>query len=60
VSTKRLEKQLKEEHAARLKAEDNAKLAQKKSDNEIRKLRKNLEEAHEELRKRGGNGCAIL
>jgi len=60
-ATKRLEKQLAEEQAARLRAEDSAKLAQKKSDDEIRKLRKHLEKAHEELRKRGDKGgCAIL
>ena len=49
-----------EEQAARLKAEENAMLAQKRSDEEIRKLREHLEMAHEELRKRGENRCAIL
>ena len=56
----RLEEQLAEEQAARLKAEENAMLAQMRSDDEIRKLREHLEKAHEDLRKRGGGGCAIL
>ncbi|XP_054814107.1 immune-associated nucleotide-binding protein 9-like [Prosopis cineraria] len=59
-ATARLEQQLAEEQAARLKAEEIAFLAQKRSDDEIRKLRENLEMAHEELRKRGESRCAIL
>lgn len=58
--TTRLEQQLAEEQAARLKAEENATQAQKRSDDEIQKLRENLEKAHEELRKRGEGRCAIL
>lgn len=58
-ATTRLEKQLAEEQAARLKAEENAMRAQKRSDDEIRKLREHLEKAQEELRKRGDR-CAIL
>lgn len=59
-ATARLEQQLAEEQAARLKAEENAMIAQKRSDDEIRKLREHLEMAHEELRRRGENRCAIL
>lgn len=57
-TTSRLEKQLAEEQAARLLAERNAQLAQSRSDDEIRKLRENLEKANEELRSRGG--CVVL
>ncbi|GAA0150496.1 small GTPase [Lithospermum erythrorhizon] len=64
----RLEQQLAEEHAARLKAETNAQdavqEAYKRSDQEIRKLREKLESAQretEELRKCAENrGCNIL
>ncbi|KAK7247201.1 hypothetical protein RIF29_42078 [Crotalaria pallida] len=59
-ATARLEKQLAEEQTARLNAEEKAKQAQLKSEDEIRKLREHLEMAHEELRKRGENRCAIL
>lgn len=59
-ATTKLEQELAQEQAARLEAEISAKMAQKKSDEEIRKLRDHLEKAHEELRKRGDKGCAIL
>ncbi|KAH9725188.1 Immune-associated nucleotide-binding protein 9 [Citrus sinensis] len=63
-TTTRLEQQLAEEQAARLKAEEVAQLAQMKSNDEIRKLRENLERAQretEELRKQAEKGgCAIL
>ncbi|KAH9781262.1 Immune-associated nucleotide-binding protein 9 [Citrus sinensis] len=59
-----LEQQLTEEQAAPLKVEEAAQLAQMKSNDEIRKLRENLERAQretEELRKRAEKGgCAIL
>ncbi|KAB2048774.1 Protein AIG1 -like protein [Gossypium arboreum] len=61
-TTVRLEQQLAEEQAARLKAEELAQLAQMKSNDEIRKLRENLERAEketEELRKQAAR-CAIL
>ncbi|KDO40707.1 hypothetical protein CISIN_1g0366592mg, partial [Citrus sinensis] len=62
--TSRLEQQLTEEQAAPLKVEEAAQLAQMKSNDEIRKLRENLERAQretEELRKRAEKGgCAIL
>ncbi|KAK1553749.1 hypothetical protein Q3G72_003050 [Acer saccharum] len=53
-TTTRLEQQLAEEQAARLRAEEIAHIAQEKSNDEIRKLRENLERAQretEELRK---------
>lgn len=57
----RLEQQLAEEQAARLKAEENAQHAQRKSNDEIRQLREHLQRAQEELRKRGeSSNCAIL
>ncbi|PON81437.1 AIG1-type guanine nucleotide-binding (G) domain containing protein [Trema orientale] len=59
-TTTRLEQQLAQEQAARLKAEEFAQLAQKRSNDEIRRLREHLELAQEELRKRGENRCAIL
>lgn len=53
-----------EEHAARLRAENLAESAQKVSNDEIRKLRENLEKAQketEELRKMASSGkCVIL
>ncbi|XVF73998.1 hypothetical protein PTKIN_Ptkin13bG0026500 [Pterospermum kingtungense] len=61
-ATTKLEQQLAEEQAARLKAEEMAQLAQMKSNDEIRKLRENLERAQretEELRKQAAR-CAIL
>ncbi|XP_062153793.1 immune-associated nucleotide-binding protein 9 [Alnus glutinosa] len=59
-TTTRLEQQLAEEQAARLKAEAQAHLNQAKSNDEIRKLREHLEKAEEELRRRSENRCAIL
>ncbi|MQM02408.1 hypothetical protein Taro_035175 [Colocasia esculenta] len=63
-TTKRLEQQLAEEHAARLKAEEIAEAAQMRSNDEIRKLRESLERAQretEDLRKRAESArCAIL
>ncbi|KAI7744432.1 hypothetical protein M8C21_017312 [Ambrosia artemisiifolia] len=63
-TTIRLEQQLAEEQVARLKAEEMAYAAQAKSNDEIRKLRENLERAQretEELRQRAESGkCAIL
>ncbi|KAJ0747634.1 hypothetical protein HanOQP8_Chr05g0191861 [Helianthus annuus] len=63
-TTTRLEQQLAEEQVARLKAEEMAYAAQAKSNDEIQKLRENLERAQretEELRKRAESGkCAIL
>ena len=63
-TTSRLEQQLAQEQAARLKAEELAFAAQSKSNDEIRKLRENLERAKqetEELRKQAASGkCAIL
>ncbi|CAK7344721.1 unnamed protein product [Dovyalis caffra] len=57
-ATGNLERRLAEEQAARLRAEQTAQSAQRKSNEEIRMLRESLEKAHEELRKKGG--CAIL
>ncbi|KAK9162106.1 hypothetical protein Syun_003008 [Stephania yunnanensis] len=63
-STERLEQQLAEERNARLKAEEFAQVEQKKSNDEIRKLRESLEKARfetEELRKKAASGaCTIL
>ncbi|GMJ11694.1 IMMUNE ASSOCIATED NUCLEOTIDE BINDING 9 [Hibiscus trionum] len=61
-TTARLEQQLAEEQAARLKAEEMAQLAQMNSNDEIRKLRENLERAQketEELRSKAAR-CTIL
>ncbi|GAU37928.1 hypothetical protein TSUD_269430 [Trifolium subterraneum] len=49
-ATTKLEEQLAKEQAARQAAEEYANAAQMKSNNEIRKLRRHLERAHEELR----------
>jgi hypothetical protein len=57
-ATGNLERRLAEEHAARLRAEENAQSEQRKSNEEIRMLRESLEKAQEELRKKGG--CVIL
>ncbi|KAJ8759571.1 hypothetical protein K2173_007199 [Erythroxylum novogranatense] len=62
-TTYRLEQQLAEEQAARLKAEESAQLDRMRSNDEIRKLRENLEKAQretEELRKKAESLCAIL
>lgn len=63
-TTKRLEQQLAEEQAARLKAEEFAQANQQKSNDEIRKLRENLERAqreNEDFRRQVASGkCAIL
>ncbi|KAL7200062.1 hypothetical protein ACSBR2_022217 [Camellia fascicularis] len=63
-TTHRLELQLAEEQAARLKAEEIAQAAQMRSNDEIRKLREHLERAQretDELRKQAESGrCAIL
>jgi len=55
AATTRLEQQLANEQAARLEAEKYAHAVQMKSDEEIMKLRKHLEQAHEELRLRSQN-----
>ncbi|XP_038874764.1 immune-associated nucleotide-binding protein 9-like [Benincasa hispida] len=60
-TTVRLEQKLAEEQAARLKAEEHARHAQRESSDEIRKLRENLQKAEEELRRRGESShCTIL
>ncbi|XP_050213595.1 immune-associated nucleotide-binding protein 9-like [Mercurialis annua] len=62
-TTSRLELQLAEEQAARLKAEEKAQVALMKSNDEIRKLRENLERAQketEELRRQAEKRCTIL
>ncbi|KAM7460983.1 hypothetical protein LguiA_029104 [Lonicera macranthoides] len=63
-TTRRLEQQLAEEQAARLKVEENAQATQMKSNNEIRELRGNLQEVQREtveLRNRSGRSrCLIL
>ncbi|PSS00178.1 Immune-associated nucleotide-binding protein [Actinidia chinensis var. chinensis] len=64
ATTDRLEQQLAEEQAARLRAEEIAQAAQTKSNEEIRQLREHLERAQrvaEELRQQAESGrCAIL
>ncbi|XP_044511999.1 immune-associated nucleotide-binding protein 9-like [Mangifera indica] len=62
-TTSKLEQQLKEEQVARQKAEEKAREAQMRSNDEIRQLRENLEKAKketEELRKQAENRCSIL
>lgn len=63
-TTVRLEHQLAEEQAARLRAEQFAQVAQLQSNDEIRKLRESLERAQretEELRELARSGrCSIL
>ncbi|KAK9929821.1 hypothetical protein M0R45_026900 [Rubus argutus] len=59
-TTMMLEQKLADEHAARLRAEENAQEAQQRSVDEIRKLRDDLQKAEEELRKRSESKCAIL
>ncbi|AES87695.1 avirulence induced protein (AIG1) family protein [Medicago truncatula] len=60
-ATTRLELQLAKEQAARLEAEKYANAAQMKSKYEIEELRRHLEQAHQELRKRDAEtSCAIL
>ena len=49
-TAKRLEKQLGEEQAARLEAEERANEVQKRSSDEIKKLRENLERAERETK----------
>lgn len=49
-TAKRLEKQLGEEQAARLEAEERANEVQKRSSDEIKKLRENLERAEKETK----------
>ena len=49
-TAKRLEKQLGEEQAARLEAEERANEVQKRSSDEIKKLRENLEKAEKETK----------
>lgn len=64
AAIKRLEKQLAEEQAARLKAERGAQEARMKSEKEINQLREELRRAHEEsqeFRKRAESlKCRIL
>ncbi|PON32853.1 hypothetical protein PanWU01x14_357610 [Parasponia andersonii] len=57
-ATARLEEQLAEEKAARVELQKYAKQAQKRSNEELSKLRVHLEKAQEELRRKGN--CAIL
>ncbi|KAG6656292.1 immune-associated nucleotide-binding protein 9-like [Carya illinoinensis] len=59
-TTTRLEQQLAQEQAARLKAEELVHEAQLKSSEEIRRLREHLEKAEEELRKHSETRCTIL
>ena len=56
----RLEQQLKDEKDARLRAEAAAREAQLKSDEEIRNLRKRLEESQKEIQRLKDKECLIL
>lgn len=59
----KLEKQLAEEQAARLKAEKVAEASRLRSDEEIQKLKEELKKTHEEsqkFRKQAESKCAIL
>ncbi|XP_044512000.1 immune-associated nucleotide-binding protein 9-like [Mangifera indica] len=59
----KLEQQLKEEIVARMKAEEKEREAEMRSNDEIRKLRENLEKAQKEakvLRKKSEYQCSIL
>ncbi|KAJ0085249.1 hypothetical protein Patl1_07556 [Pistacia atlantica] len=63
ATTSKLEKELLEERVARLNSESNAKEAETKSNDEIRKLKESLDEANKEiegLRNKDDGGCAIL
>uniref|UniRef100_A0A7N2LV73 Uncharacterized protein n=1 Tax=Quercus lobata TaxID=97700 RepID=A0A7N2LV73_QUELO len=60
-TTTRLEQQLAEEQATRLRAEELAHLTQMKSNDEIRKLREHLEKVEGELHREVRIGrCVIL
>ncbi|XP_019176478.1 PREDICTED: immune-associated nucleotide-binding protein 9-like [Ipomoea nil] len=63
-TTHRLEEQLAKEHSARIQAEASAREAQERSNDEIRKLRENLDKAQRETkelhRQAANNGCHIL
>lgn len=56
----RLEQQLKEEQAARLKAQENANKEIRELREQLFKAEENANKAREELRKHGENRCAIL
>lgn len=60
ATTAKLEQQLAVEQAARIQAEENAHLAQMRSEEEIRKLREHLEKAQELINKKGEGLCNIL
>ncbi|XP_057449723.1 immune-associated nucleotide-binding protein 9-like [Lotus japonicus] len=60
AATVRLEQQLKEEQAARLKAQENANKEIRELREQLFKAEENANKAREELRKHGENRCAIL